>query len=85
MDLGQSIWEKRWVIQELQLWTCAPLGEHLLGDRAPPSSLGFSSGLAEIPQHLNLVQAGPQKRQEGQGLGTAPAQWWSCCRHGCAG
>lgn len=73
MDLGQSIWGKLWIIQELQLRAWAPLGEHLLGDWAPPPSLGFPKGTAEIPQHQDLAQAGRHERQENQRLGTAPA------------
>lgn len=73
MDLGQSIWEKLWIIQELQLGPWAPLGEHLLGDWAPPPSLGFPRGSAEIPQHQDLAQAGRQERQENQRLGRALA------------
>ena len=73
MDLGQSIGGKLWVIQELKLGAWAPLGEHLLGNWVPPLSLVFPRGTAEIPQHQDLAQAGPQERQENQHLGTAPA------------
>ena len=56
----------------------APLGEPLIGDWAPPPSLGSPRGFAEILRHLNPAQAGLWGRQAGRCWGSinpVSAQW----------